>query len=430
MKTVLIASYYFPPHSHSGVFRPLKFAQYLPENGYHPVVVTCGNMVWDSYDFDMYRKEVSGKIEVHKIDAVNFESIGKPFLSQWCPKKIRLKLATLLFEDRFDWALSARSKAKRIAHRRNVDVIYTTGPPQSVHFLGLYLKTKLRRPWVIDFRDPFVTFSPVEPTPKWKYPIWRIRYRILFRIYEYLWVRKADKVIAVTQGHKRLLQRMYPQYRSKFTTITNGFDESDFTNIEPAKFDDKFFTIVFTGRFYMSGTQINFLEGLRLALFQNRELRNKLRIRFIGFYDDDTMEILKASDIDDVVSVGKPVGHHDAIRNQLGSDANLLFTALENDYAISGKFYEYIRAGRPILAVSRNQEIQRIIQEQKLGIVVDSSDIEQIAYGIITLVDTWGRGVKNRVGESHSLRHKYDRRNLTVELANVFDELTDAHQWR
>ena len=120
MKNIILITYYFPPQSHPGIQRTLKFARYLPHFGYNPIVLTCGNMPWKSYDFEVYKKYVKDKIEVHKTNAPRFKSPGVSGLNSSLIDKLILRFETLLFEDRLDWAVGSRHKTIDFVKSRKV----------------------------------------------------------------------------------------------------------------------------------------------------------------------------------------------------------------------------------------------------------------------------------------------------------------------
>jgi glycosyltransferase involved in cell wall biosynthesis len=379
-------------------------------------------MAWDSYDHETYESEVINRIEVHQVNAKRFESISHPYWSSHFADKLVLKIETLLFEDRFDWAISARKKAMDLIKKNKIDIIFTTGPPPSVHFLGYYLKKKTRLPWVMDFRDPFVTPTPVyEIKSTRNYLFWLLRYRILFKMYESLWAKMTDAVISVTPSMTGLMKQNLPQL--KIYTITNGYDEEDFNHFAtPQKINPNQFTITFTGRFHPSKTHKNFFLGLNAAISLYPEIKNKLKIIFIGYIESEFLRYIKKSKAKTAIQCLGAKSHYEALQYQQKSDINLIFQPVENDYTIPGKFFEYLRSGKPILTISHKCQLRTIVEKNRLGIAVHPENHEGIANAIYKLFKEWENHSLASYKPSKKLLKKYERKELTKSLSEVFNQ--------
>ncbi len=425
MRNIVLVTYFFPPYNHSGIQRPLKFAKWLPKFGYDPIVLTCGNMRWDAYDVDTYKSEVLNKIEVFKFNAPRFKGIGSPLFSRHFMDKWILKLETLFFEDRLDWAIGVRQKSLELVRDREVKLVFTTGPPQSVHYIGLYLKRKLGIPWVMDFRDPMVQRAPAQGGGKIKHFIQELRKRTLFLMYERLWVKKANSVVTATKSMTANFQFQHPDFAKKITTITNGFDPEDFDGLKGTRRDKSRFTLVYTGRLTEPRSPRDFFEGLRKALTINSKLRDQLEVLFIGPYNKKNIAMLSAPDLRGVVKYLGIMDHIDCISYQLGSDANLLIVAPADSFCIPGKLFEYLRAGQPILALTPEGIVKKVIDDNRLGVTVDPLNHEGIASHIIALYKLWKNGNLGSIKPSEAFLKQYERKTLTHKLAGIFDQCLD-----
>jgi glycosyltransferase involved in cell wall biosynthesis len=425
MKKILLISYYFPPYNHPGVQRALKFAKYLPLFGYHPVVFTCGNMPWRWYDYETYNSEVKDRIEVHKADAPRFGSPKRLlFPSRWINKFI-LQLEALLFEDRLDWAFGARKEAVNLVKDKNIDLAFTSGPPQSVHFLGYHIKKKAGIPWVADFRDPFVKYTPALESRKLKDRTLELKKKTLFTAYERMWMRRVSFVTAVTEPITEYFKSVYPEAASRITSITNGFDEQDFAGLIPNKAVETKFTIVYTGRFWRSVNPIDFLQGLNIALKHNPSLRNQLKIIFVGEYNKKHMELMNSPEFHGIIETPGGMDHRDAISYQMGSDANLLIISAPEEkggkYIFTGKIFEYLRAGRPILAIVPKGIVWNFVEKNRLGYTVLPQNHEGIARAILALYKKWKNNSLESFKAPKALLEQYERQNLTRRLSEIFD---------
>jgi glycosyltransferase involved in cell wall biosynthesis len=380
-------------------------------------------MEWKSSDLDLYNREVKDRIEVYKAHAPRFSSIGQPLFSSHFMDKWILKMETIFFEDRFDWALGVRHEAMELVRRRNIDLIYTTGPPHSVHFLGYYVKKHTGIPWVMDFRDPMSKRVPTLGLGRLNGFSEELKKRTLLSIYERIFVRNASCVITATEPITQDLKVLYPHNAPKITTITNGFDEEDFLGIAPRKVDIRRFSLIYTGRFW-SHEPLDFLEGIKIALKHNPILRSDLGVFFIGELAHEHAKLLGDAEFDGIVHSPGAVSHREAISYQLGAGANLLLVSRSEAEGggriLTGKFFEYLRAGRPILAVVPRGVAWELIGKHKLGYAVHPKDHAGIAKVIISLHKKWQENGLDSSMPSPAVLQHYDRRNLTERLARIF----------
>jgi UDP-N-acetylglucosamine:LPS N-acetylglucosamine transferase len=164
VRRVLMVAYHFPPMGGGGVQRALKFAKYLPENGYHPIVLTADGGGWFSTDDSLTEGDWFKKIPVFRVSAPSVNRLigafrstaGNP--STWDGLRIiyyRMKYF-LAPDPMISWYFRARRTALEVARKERIDIVYTTSPPHSEHLMGIFVKKNAGLPWVADFRDAFV----------------------------------------------------------------------------------------------------------------------------------------------------------------------------------------------------------------------------------------------------------------------------------
>jgi len=335
-----------------------------------------------------------------------------------------LKMETIFFEDRFDWALGVRQEAMELVRRRNIDLIYTTGPPHSVHFLGYYVKKNTGIPWVMDFRDPMTKHAPTAGLGRLKTFCEELKKKTLLFLYESMFIRKADRVITATEPITQDLKALHPQNSPKITTITNGFDEQDFIGVTPRNGERRRLTIVYTGRFWAHQSPFDFLEGAKLALKRNPKLKDEMRVFFIGDINPQHTKLLTSPELFGTVQILGAMPHRDAISYQLGGDVNLLIVTPSEEKGgsriFTGKIFEYLRAGRPILAIVPKGITWELIELQNLGYTVHPTDHSGIAQAIIAIYEKWRNSDLESFQLSPKLLREYDRRNLTEKLVKIF----------
>lgn len=259
MKRLLIITYYWPPTGGSGVQRWVKFSKYLPQYGWQPVIYTPENPERLAYDesllgdvpecaeiirtrivepYGIYRRLVGkkgGQTEVNPVSG------GRKSLMQRLSLWVRGNF--FIPDPRVSWVRPSVRFLKRYLREHPVDAVVTTGPPQSMHLIGLGLKKALGVRWLADFRDPWTEIFYYKHLGLGKFADSR-HHRLERQVLD-----SADTVIAVTPYVRDDFRR---RTATPVALITNGFDEDDFAGRTPARHEDRF-TIVHTGLFAADG---------------------------------------------------------------------------------------------------------------------------------------------------------------------------------
>jgi glycosyltransferase involved in cell wall biosynthesis len=253
-KRVLMIASAFPPTGGPGVQRSAKFAKYLPQCGWDPVVISANG------DADLPRDEslladLPAGLPVHRLTGCDprpalraLRRSAGPLAGKlaWRGERLINRLLAGMYPDRLVcWALRAFPRCRRLIDAHDVAVIYSTYSPASNHLLGWWLHAATGLPWVADFRDLWTDDYGYAPASRWRY--W------LDRALESAVLARADAVIAVSPGQRDLLAARVPQASAKFVTITNGFDASDLgplpipNEAPPPPPREGAFTLTFTG---------------------------------------------------------------------------------------------------------------------------------------------------------------------------------------
>ena len=361
MKRLLVITYYWPPTGGSGVQRWVKFCKYLPQYGWQPVVYTPENPERLAYDesllkdvpecaeiirtrisepYAAYRRLIGGKAGRSEVNPVSGgEKTAVQRLSLWVRGNFFVP------DPRVSWVRPSVRYLKGYLKEHPVDAVVTTGPPQSMHLIGLGLKKALGLKWIADFRDPW--------TEMFYYKHLELGRRADRRHHELerQVLDGADTVIAVT-----------PYVRDDFAArthtpvalITNGFDEDDFAGLRPASHNGKF-TIVHTGLFAADGNPLNLWDVLAEKCVNDPEFASKLQIRLAGKTDSEVTEAIRARGLGgNLVDLGY-LPHDEVVAEQMGADILILPLRREPEYAkvLPGKIFEYLAAGRPVLGIGQ-----------------------------------------------------------------------------
>ena len=297
MKRVLVITYYWPPSGGSGVQRWVKFAKYLPLEGWQPVIYTPENPEYTAIDhtleaeipheaeivrrpitepYDIYRK-LMGKgasTDMKTLTAgaskgeVTEISSGKKTFKQRLSLWIRGNL--FVPDPRVGWVRPSVRFLKQYLAEHPVDVIVTTGPPHSMHLIGQRLHQELGIPWIPDFRDPWTRMYYLKHLPMTR-RTWR-----RLRAMEQSVLDECSTVLAVTP----LVQEEFQaQTKTPVAMITNGYDGGDFDQpVEP----DGLFNVVHTGLFAADGNPLNLWKALGVKAWADADFKKALRLRLVG----------------------------------------------------------------------------------------------------------------------------------------------------
>lgn len=423
MKKVLIITYYWPPSGGAGVQRWLKFAKYLPEFGWQPVILTVDPqyasypqldeslsaevhpdcLVYTTKSFEFYNlyKIISRKKEV---PYGGFANEAREGLLQKISKFVRGNF--LLPDPRKGWNNYAHEKAVELIIQYGIDTVVTTSPPHSTQLIGLKLKKKLNIRWIADLRDPW---TDIYYYHQFRHTNWASK---IDRNYERNVVEKADQLITVSEDVKRIFaEKSSLPIAAKTVVIPNGFDEEDFRikNI-PAETKK---VITYTGTI----SEAYDVDSLLVALKKlDDDWKSRLLVRFVGKVPK-TVELKFRETGIEVELVGY-VDHPKSIEYLFRSDLLLLVIpkVKNNRGIITGKFFEYLASQKPILAIGPvGGDLDRMIQETKCGKLFDYADDEGISRFVTENLESKISGIET----DNSAR--YSRRQLTAKIAELLN---------
>lgn len=428
-KKVLVIAYYFPPMGMGGVQRVAKFVKYLPQFGWHPVVLTVKDVEYFSHDpslLDDIPKEVkitrSGSLDPLRVLFLS----KKLFKAQKGPdeknrgvyagRKSKF-LSWFLFPDnKIGWLPWALAKGFLLCKREKIDLIFSTSPPVTAHLLGCLLKLFTGVRWVSDYRDLWGGGYQDEylPTP---FHCW-LKNRL-----QRTFLSKADGVVCVNELLSQKLRER--KLRSKEpVTIESGFDSEDFQSRQKA--ETGFFKIVYMGTFGPDHNPEPFFAALSHLLRENLIPKNKVKFFHVGLSAGINIEsLLTEYDLRDVVETKGYLSHKEAVK--FIGDAHLCLLAVtpqnKGEVIITGKIFEYLAARRPILAVVPPKgAAAQIINQFKAGKVASPEDISEIKE---TLFYFYQKSQKKEIlSEVKADDLKFlERKHLTSRLAKLFERV-------
>lgn len=423
MKRVLIITYYWPPTGGSGVQRWEKFAKYLPDEGWQPVIYTPSNPEMLAVD-ECLLSEIPECAEVIKSRIVepysiyNFFSRKKeinPINSQkknW-KQKLALYIRSNYFvpDPRVTWVNKSVTLLERYLKSNPVDVIISTGPPHSMHLIAQKVSAKLRIPWIADFRDPW--------TKMFYFNELKLRRRALRKHLklEQSVLDDANTVIAVSPLVRDDFQS---RTNTPVALITNGYDEEDFSiEVKP----NGYFNIVHTGLFASDGIPTTLWKVLSDLMKEDPELRNQLCIRLVGKTDVEVLDSLKEYGMSDNVLDLKYKSHIETIFEQKAASLLILPLRKAAEYrkTLPGKIFEYLAARRPVLGIGQpDGAASKLLRDCNAGRMFDWDDYAGTASYVRKAWESHKRGEWNQIPGDIS---RFTRRALTSDLARLMDSL-------
>ena len=437
MKRVLIISYYWPPTGGSGVQRWVKFAKYLPLEGWQPVIYTPENPEQLAID-ETLAAEIPAEAEVIKTRIVEPYEIYKNVLRKSghskeavevnpvnAQNKSFLQKAAMwvrgnLFrpDPRCLWIGPSVRFLKKYLQEHPVDLIVSTGPPQSMHLIGRRLAKETGLPWIADFRDPwtkifyFKHLSMTRATEKWHE---KMEKKVL---------DEASVVVAVSPLVQQEFQQMT---QTPVELITNGFDECDFDGERYREAEggpDREFCITHTGLFAADGNPTVLWDVLANKCASDEVFRKALKIKLIGKTDDSILTALREAGLERVVEDMGYQPHAVAVDEQRKASLLILPLRKEPEYkaVLPGKLFEYLASWRPVLGIGQPDGAMSIIlNTTKTGLVLDWEDKMSIARFIDLC---WERHLAGGLTVDDADISQFTRRNLTHRMAQLFDTLT------
>ncbi|MBD8490988.1 glycosyltransferase family 4 protein [Echinicola sp. CAU 1574] len=426
-KKVLIITYYWPPSAGSGVQRWLKFAKFLPEYGWEPVIFTPENPdfelkdetmlkevspnwevikfpIWEPYGvFRFLKKKKKGKAEDPS------KLIEKRHKNWFDQTSIWLRANAMIPDPRVFWVKPSVNYLLDIVEKNSIQAIITTGPPHSMHLIGRDLKRKSGLPWIADFRDPWSTWEFLDTLPMMK-SIRRRHERLEQSVF-----READKVVTISPTFQEELAKIAHR---EIDLITNGFDSADLPkDFQKKKSESPVFEIVYTGIIDAIRNPIPFLNAFKQAF---APMEKTVKLTFVGRVSEKVSHFVKEDPwLAERVDFPGYMPHEKVFTFYEKADMLLLIlTNTKNAKGnIPGKLFEYIATGRTIVALGDPLgDASKIIQEAGAGKVFSHESVDEIqAY----LEQQIMEGVKSMT--SSSIDH-FERKYLSQKLAQLLDE--------
>ena len=422
-KKLLIITYYWPPAGGPGVQRWLKFVKYLPDFNIQPIVYIPENPTYPIIDNGL-QSEVSEKAIILKkkiVEPYGFASFlgknkTKKISSGIIPnqKKQSFVEKTLLWvrgnifipDARFLWVKPSVKYLKKYIEENQIDTIVTSGPPHSLHLIGLQLKKELNVKWFADFRDPWTTIGyhkalKLSSSAEKKH-----------KALEKEVLTTADTIIVTSKTTKTEFQAITSQ---PIEVITNGYDVEKITK-QPL---DEKFTLAHIGSFLSERNPRILWKALKELTKENPDFRRDFQLKLIGAVSQEVLDTISEFKLNDYVLNLGYVSHQEAVEHQRKSQVLLLIEINSNDTKsiIPGKLFEYMVSERPIIALGpEGSDFAEIITSTNTGVFFLYDELEPLKELLLKYYNLY----KEQNLKVHAVGlQQYSRKSLTEQLTKI-----------
>ncbi|BDC53167.1 hypothetical protein F183_A54820 (plasmid) [Bryobacterales bacterium F-183] len=439
MTKILYAAYFFPPMGGAGVQRSQKFVRYLPEQGILPEVLTsplAGDLPWAPKD-ESLADEIPSVVPVHRVAAAGAAPVK--------PSRMQRRMRTLLGKtSEFSgwWRDALVAKGAAVFDGSQKAIVATMSPFETAEGAGI-LSQRLGIPWIADLRDPWALDEMQLYTSGLHRRMEESRMERL--------LSSASAIIMNTPGSEAALRERFPRLAKVALNITNGYDAEDFTAPLTPRTDGKF-RIVHSGSLHskaglelrsnwlkraLGGAKSNvdiltrshaiLVEALELWAARRPEVRETVEFVCAGNASAEDKAITASSSMAGSLRFTGYVSHGES--TGLLRTAELLFLPMHNlppgvpSLIVPGKTYEYIAAGRPILAAVPDGDVRTILAGSGMASVCRPDDREAMARILEERYAAWREG-KPGPAPNASYVASFERRALTARLADVVRRVT------
>jgi glycosyltransferase involved in cell wall biosynthesis/protein-L-isoaspartate O-methyltransferase len=449
LRRLLFIAYHFAPSLEMGARSCAQIARYLPLHGWSPVVLTAR----EKYIEERYLGSADEVAELGLQDAiVRTRLLPHPFdLYRWLRSTFRRKaqdagaageavevdkplsekgklrrwlLSALSVPDmNTGWILPALVAGLKAARESKAEQIFSSGPFWTNHLVGLALSYLTGLPWTAHFRDPWVAGVRLAPTGSFAAWVNGWLERIV--------VTRATAVVSVTEEHAAAFRQTYPHLPAdKFVAVPNGYDNGEWNNLPAGTRRDQKsegkFLILYAGKFYIERDPQPLFRALKRLIDSGEIAREQVQVDLVGWCATSegrpVREMAVECGLGDCVNILGPRRRPETLRRMTEADL-LLLLAEKFVIQIPGKTYEYLRAGRPILALTPEGALADLLQRTGGGWVVNQNDDAGILAAVREIFHQWKEGRIIRVADPAVVR-AFDRRALAGRLGDLFDRLS------
>lgn len=410
-------AYHFPPvRVSSGIQRTLKFSKYLLKHGWKAQVLSVNPRAYIQVS-DGQMDEIPDEVYVKRAIALD-TSRHLSYKGSY--------LGWMALPDRWvSWCFGGTISGLLMVLKFKPKVIWSTYPIATAHLLGLILHRVTGIPWIADFRDSMTEEN---------YPVNK-RQKAIYRWIEEKTVKYCEKAVFTTPGAVSMYKARYPEVpQSRWALIPNGFDEENFISAEKSEAynialqnkNKNQLVLLHSGVLYPSERDPTEFFGALSELRDTGVISvNKLKIilRATG-HDDLHKQLIKQKGLEEVVFLEPGISYQDALAEMLTVDGLLIFQASNCNHQIPAKAYEYIRAKRPIFALTDPEgDTAGVLKEVKTAHIVPLDDKNAIIEGLVDFLERLEH--RDLLPFDDVIVNKYSRLSRTELFADLINEVVE-----
>lgn len=387
---------------------------YVPENPTYPIVdealvkevsdqvIVIKNKIFEPYALaSFFSKKSTQKISSGIIPMQKKQSLLQKVL-------LWIRGNAFIPDARVFWVKPSIKFLEKYIQENQIDTIITTGPPHSLHLIGLGLKEKLALTWIADFRDPWTTIGyhnelKLTANSKKKH-----------KQMESVVLNTADAILVTSATTKKEFQTLTNR---PIHVITNGYDVEQ---VEKRALDEKF-TLAHIGSFLSQRNPEILWQSLKEICDENPTFKNDFQLKLIGAVSPEILQTISAFGLDQFVNNLGYVSHQEAVSQQRSSQVLLLIeiNAEITKSIIPGKLFEYMVSERPILAIGpKDSDFETIIKSTNTGVFHQYDEAEKLKQ---TILKFYGKYKNSSLQVQAVGLQQYSRKNLTQQLAEILN---------
>lgn len=422
MKNVLFITYYWPPSGKASLHWPLKIIKHLPNYGWLPLVLTVDEDTFSQQDstfnkdipeevkvvraksyepFDVY-KRLTGKDKDEQLIAS--ETISKKNKSLTHRLSIWIRMNLFIPDARVGWYFPSVKMGSGLLRKEKIDAIVSIGPPHTTHLVGKKLASKFKLPHVPVFIDPWTDIAYYKEFKR------NSLTRKIDNHLEKLVLQNSKAIVFVTKTMCIDYEKKYPSIENKTNVLYWGFSEEEFQGIEQKIKSDDEKVIVHAGNIFSYQNPIGFWQQIKKEI----DAGNKLKLKFIGTVDPTIVESINNAGIAKYTEYLGFVPYKQMLEEICNADF-LLVCATEPRH-VPGKLFEYLRAGKPIIAFGNdNNEVREILTNANAGMMFGYDDSGKEFFRSYSNMKTSMEFVK-----------EFERKEISKEISNLLLKITSS----
>ena len=419
MKKALFISYYWPPSGKASLQWPLKIVKHLISFGWQITVLTVDEDTFSHSDssfkseirsgvnviraktfepFNIYKK-FTGKGKDEKLVASETISTKNKKLSHRLSLWIRMNL--FIPDARVGWYFPAIKEITGYLKTESVDLIVSIGPPHTTHLIAKKLSSKFKLPFMPVFIDPWTDIAYYKNFKRSKFT------RAIDNHFEKSILKNSSANIFVTETMKKDYESKYSFIKEKSHVLYWGYSEEEFENIKMTKRNEDEKVIVHAGNLFSYQNPTNFWEKLKDKI----DLGNKYVIKFIGTVDSEIVKTINDNGLKPYTQYLGFLPYKKMLEEVCNADY-LLVCATEPRH-VPGKLFEYLRAGKPIIAFGDgNNEVKNILEKANAGMMFNYDETGEKILKDQDLINTDMEYVKN-----------FERKNIAQSMIKILNQL-------